>query len=65
METSIVKREIRDIKNNGIFSISTSFYLLKWDNSLKKILKNPEFQKTHLKWSNITKGELRTDYPIQ
>jgi len=54
----MVKREIRDIKNNGIFSISTSFNLLKWDNSLDKILKNLEFQKTHLKWSNITKGEL-------
>jgi hypothetical protein len=58
METSMVKREIRNIKNNGIFSISTSFNLLKWDNSLDKILKNLEFQKTHLKWSNITKGEL-------
>jgi hypothetical protein len=49
METSIVKRERRDTKNNGILSISTSFNLLKWDNSLDKIKKNPEFRKTHLK----------------
>jgi hypothetical protein len=35
METSIVKRERRDTKNNGILLISTSFNLVKWDNSLE------------------------------
>jgi hypothetical protein len=49
METSIVKRERRDTKNNGILSISTTFILLKWDNSLDKFFKNLEFRKTHLK----------------
>jgi hypothetical protein len=37
METSIVKREVRDTKNNGILSISTNFNLLKWDNFFNKI----------------------------
>jgi hypothetical protein len=49
METSIVKRERRDTKNNGILSISTNFNLVKWDNSLDNFFLNFELQKTHMK----------------